>query len=431
VAPAISAGGTLTYTPAANANGSALLTVTISDNGGTANGGQDTLVRNFFIALAAVNDPPVNIVPGPQSVIKNSALFFSAAQLNQVSISDIDSGNSSMQVTLSAINGLLTLNGTAGLTFSSGNGTANDSMTFTGTFANINAALNGLQFAPANNFVGAAQVQIVTNDLGNTGTGGALTDTDTVNITVVDGNALQFSAPSYAVVEGTDVATITETRVGSGGAASVTYTTSDGTATGAGACGAGADYVISAGTLVWAAGETNAKTFTVPICEDSTTEPDETLNLTLSGVTGDASLGGPRTAVLTIVNSGLPVLLTEENTDHAIALDLVQQTRDPFSITNNFNLVADQRRRISLFVWKLALRSTETASDVVVFAEDTEGRNYPLTVEFVGAMSNPPLVTQVVVRLPDDVIGAPRDLKVTVQLRGQATNKAVIRIAAP
>ena len=124
-------------------------------------------------------------------------------------------------------------------------------------------------------------------------------------------------------------------------------------------------------------------------------------------------------------------MLTEENTDHAIALDLVNHTSDPFSVSSPFNLVADQRRRISLFVWRLALRPSESASDLSVFAEDVEGHTYPLTVEFVGAMNTPPLVTQIVVRLPDNVTGAPRDLQVTVQLRGQTTNKGVIKIAAP
>ena len=429
--PALSLSGTLTYTPADNANGSATVTVTFKDNGGTANGGQDTFSQNSIITVLAVNDPPVNTVPGPQNVIKNSMLILSAAESNQISIADVDGGNAARQVTLSATNGLLTLNGTTGLTFLSGVGTATARMTFTGTISNINAALNGLQFAPTNNFVGVAQIQIETNDLGNAGSGGALTDTDTVNVNVVDGNALQFSALSYAVVEGSQFATISVTRTGGGGAASVNYSTSDGSASGGGACGSGTDYVSSSGTLVWAAGETNAKTFTVPICDDSVVEPDETVNLTLSGISGDASLGGPRTAVLTIADAGPPVLLTEENTDHAIALDLVNHLRDPFSLSSTFNLSNDQHRHISLFVWRLALRPNETASDLIVFAEDSEGRNYPLTVEFVGAMSNPPLVTQVVVRLPDNVIGAPRDLKVTVQLRGQATNKGVIKIAAP
>src|SRR5262249_2487875 len=39
--PAVSATGTLTYTPAANANGSATITINLKDDGGTANGGVD------------------------------------------------------------------------------------------------------------------------------------------------------------------------------------------------------------------------------------------------------------------------------------------------------------------------------------------------------------------------------------------------------
>src|SRR5439155_22391800 len=40
--PAVSSAGTLTYTPAANANGVATVTVRLRDDGGTANGGTDT-----------------------------------------------------------------------------------------------------------------------------------------------------------------------------------------------------------------------------------------------------------------------------------------------------------------------------------------------------------------------------------------------------
>ena len=42
VQPAVSPTGTLTYTPATNANGSATVSVKLHDNGGTANGGVDT-----------------------------------------------------------------------------------------------------------------------------------------------------------------------------------------------------------------------------------------------------------------------------------------------------------------------------------------------------------------------------------------------------
>jgi len=57
--PAVAADGTLTYTPKANANGSATVTVTLHDDGGTANGGVDTLAtQEFTITVTAVNDAP-------------------------------------------------------------------------------------------------------------------------------------------------------------------------------------------------------------------------------------------------------------------------------------------------------------------------------------------------------------------------------------
>ncbi|MBI3406826.1 MAG: tandem-95 repeat protein [Planctomycetes bacterium] len=57
--PVIDASGTLTYTPAPDADGSATVTVKLHDNGGTANGGVDTsAAQTFIISVAAVNDPP-------------------------------------------------------------------------------------------------------------------------------------------------------------------------------------------------------------------------------------------------------------------------------------------------------------------------------------------------------------------------------------
>lgn len=58
--PAIASNGTLTFTPAANAYGSATVTVAASDNGGTANGGDSTADDvTFTITVNPVNDPPV------------------------------------------------------------------------------------------------------------------------------------------------------------------------------------------------------------------------------------------------------------------------------------------------------------------------------------------------------------------------------------
>jgi hypothetical protein len=76
----------------------------------------------------------------------------------------------------------------------------------------------------------------------------------------------------------------------------VDYSTSDDTAT------SGEDYVASSGTLSFAAGQTG-KTFIVPIINDGTDEPNETINLSLSNPTGGASLGPRSTAILTITDN--------------------------------------------------------------------------------------------------------------------------------
>ena len=58
--PSVSPTGTLTYTPAANQNGTATITLRITDNGGTANGGVNaSATQTFVITVTAVNDAPV------------------------------------------------------------------------------------------------------------------------------------------------------------------------------------------------------------------------------------------------------------------------------------------------------------------------------------------------------------------------------------
>src|SRR5258705_1540168 len=47
-APTINSTGTLTYTPAPNSNGSAIITIVLKDNGGIANGGTDTSAAQSF-----------------------------------------------------------------------------------------------------------------------------------------------------------------------------------------------------------------------------------------------------------------------------------------------------------------------------------------------------------------------------------------------
>jgi subtilisin family serine protease len=138
--------------------------------------------------------------------------------------------------------------------------------------------------------------------LSNPGGGATLGVQDTAVLTIIDNDTagvIQFSSAAYSVSEGvlSGQAIIKVTR--SGGKASgvtVDYSASDDTAT------SGEDYIASSGTLSFAAGQTS-KTFIVPIINDGTDEPNETINLSLSNPTGGASVGPRSTAILTITDN--------------------------------------------------------------------------------------------------------------------------------
>ncbi len=136
------------------------------------------------LTVDAVNDAPVNSIPTNHYTPMNTPLTFSSGNGNALQISDVDAGSNSVSVTLSQTGGTLTLASTSGLTLTGGaNGSA--SMTYTGTVSAINTALNsGLTFSPTTNDQGLAELTIQTNDLGNSGSGGSLTDTDIVKIHV-------------------------------------------------------------------------------------------------------------------------------------------------------------------------------------------------------------------------------------------------------
>jgi VCBS repeat-containing protein len=70
--PVIGVDGKLTYKFADNANGSATVTVVLSDNGGTANGGVDSVTKTFTITANPVNDAPTITLGADQVVNEDS-----------------------------------------------------------------------------------------------------------------------------------------------------------------------------------------------------------------------------------------------------------------------------------------------------------------------------------------------------------------------
>lgn len=171
-----------TFNPTPNATGSASVSINVNDLGSTGDGTLVPLQANATIpiTITAVNDAPINSVPGAQSVDEGQSLTFNLTNGNLISVSDVDS--TSGRVSLSVGDGTLTLSTIAGLTFVSGDGTADASMVFSGTFTAINAALDGMTYAAPAITNGLTTLTIISNDQTD---GSGLSDTDTVSIDVL------------------------------------------------------------------------------------------------------------------------------------------------------------------------------------------------------------------------------------------------------
>src|SRR6185436_18328405 len=113
--------------------------------------------------------------------------------------------------------------------------------------------------------------------------------------------SLEFIAKDITVLEDVGNAMVKVVRVGgSKGSLSVNYATTGGTAT------VGTDYTVVSGTLVFADGETE-KTILLPVVNDGVTEPEETVELTLSGVPDLEALGGKYQTVIHILDATTPL----------------------------------------------------------------------------------------------------------------------------
>jgi len=145
------------------------------------------------ITVTAVNDPPTVVVPGDRALNENTAIG-----INGIVVSDVDAaqGTGQVQVTLGVDHGVITLGNTAGIVFALGDANGTAHVTFTGLIADVNAALNTLQYAPNLNYFGADAVTVNVNDLGNTGPPGALHTMGKVNVTVIE-NAPTGRTPIY------------------------------------------------------------------------------------------------------------------------------------------------------------------------------------------------------------------------------------------
>ena len=180
--PAIDlATGDLTYTPAPDANGEATVTVSISDNGGTANGGDDTSDdQTFTIEITPVNDAPSFAKGGDVVVAEDSGAYGPTAWATALSTGPANESTQTLEFTTAAINtGLF-----------SAQPTINDD--------------GELSFIPAANANGSTLVTVFVTDSGGTpGDPTSTSRTFTITITPVnDLPVVTLTTPLEQYIEG-------------------------------------------------------------------------------------------------------------------------------------------------------------------------------------------------------------------------------------
>jgi hypothetical protein len=161
VQPSVSSSGVLTFTPAADAFGTATVTIYAKDNGGTANGGVDqSPSQTFMIVINAVNDAP-SFTPGGDVTVNEDSGLYSATWATAISAGPPNESGQTLTFVVNNSNNAL---------FS-----VQPSISSTGV----------LTFSPASNASGSATVTVYLMDNGGTANGGVnVSGTVTFNITV-------------------------------------------------------------------------------------------------------------------------------------------------------------------------------------------------------------------------------------------------------
>ncbi len=169
--PTVSSTGVLTYTTTANANGSATVSVSIMDDGGTANGGVDTSIAQMFtITVTAVNDAPSFTNGGNVGVLEDS-MSYNMPWASAISAGPADEAG---QTTAFNITG-----NSAPTLFLSGPSISNTGQ---------------LSFTPAADAVGVATISVNIMDNGGVANGGS--DTSTAQMFTITLNQVN-DAPSF------------------------------------------------------------------------------------------------------------------------------------------------------------------------------------------------------------------------------------------
>jgi hypothetical protein len=206
----VSVGGvntSLKFTPNANFNGTATFTYVAGVQGNNAD--QDKSTGTVTITVNPVNSAPTLTVPGAQTAAGENA----DVSLSGFTVADQDiteaSGSHELAMTLTSSNGAtLTLGSTTNLHTLAGNGSG--SVTFTGTPADVQAALNTLAVSNPTQRGLISSVSVKADDQGQVGqvTADGTSVTKTISVTFPDVNDAPLNLVNSVNAEGAHVVAV-------------------------------------------------------------------------------------------------------------------------------------------------------------------------------------------------------------------------------
>ncbi|RYD21545.1 MAG: hypothetical protein EOP88_11010, partial [Verrucomicrobiaceae bacterium] len=286
--------GSLSYTPVANQSGTAVVTVTVTDDGGTANGGINSVQRTFTVNVTSVNDAPT------LDAISNPALLAISSPQQTVNLSGISEGalETAQTLNITAVSNNLSLIPNPSVSFVEG------------------SATGSLSFTPVAGQSGSALITVTVTDNGGTANSGidSVQRTFTVNVS----EAVSIAATDANADVNGDNGSFTFTRGSSAGEliasfeldSASTADSDDFTLTGT----TSFDTTTGEGTVTFANGQASVVvTLVGTAASPAEAEAGESVNLAVVAEAGVYQVGNPGNAVVNIAANGFAVVNTNDS----------------------------------------------------------------------------------------------------------------------
>lgn len=264
--------------------------------------------RTISVGVLDVPEGLVPHAPASLGVVEDTPRTLSADDGTALSVTDADALGAPLAVELSVDRGTLSLAGTAGLSFAPGDGAVGASLRFSGSAADVGAALAGVVYTPPADANGAATLHFIVADAGDPMRSGSVQVAISI-AAVDDAPVLVANGPQVALVgqrATLDAAQLRAVDVDDA-AAAIVYTIEqlpadgalrlDGTPLAAGACFTQAD--LDAGRVSFDAPESAGTRTLVVSIADAAGQGDRGVSVTIHVLAGGAAPTTNTTATTT------------------------------------------------------------------------------------------------------------------------------------